>query len=295
MQPSRRFFLTGGRLFGSPWTQFVQRLGRSVKGQVEDISESGGPGQQARLVPTRREDVMHARALCAENRVKLALAGSHVARDEPVLWVDPAQLTGVEELSAGQVRLAPGTPAGELRERGLAPVDPAHDDTALAIWLAGLRDHEVDGLLNATGGLVSADVLLFDGQLDNLGLFGGQTQRPPLGLALRDIVSELFRLSQRPSMQVWREQTAWPARYRLDVLWREEPNLAHLLVGAGGTLAWLDTSTWQPMESEAAMPERRSRAPQGAAEVDFSAWVEVEVKRAFDPEWVLAPLALRAS
>ncbi len=295
MQPGRRFFLTGGRLFGGPWAQFVQRLDRMVKGRVEDQSVGDGQPPQARLSPARPEDVHHARALCAECRVRMALVGTAVAVDGSVLWVDPAPLRGLDALADQPIRMAPGTPAGELRERRLAEVDPADDDTPLAIWLANLPPAAVDRLLAAQGGLESADVLLFDGKSDTLGRFGAKTERAPLGLALRDVVSELFRLGQRPSMKSWREHPVWPARYRLDALWRDEPNLAHLLAGSAGTLAWLESTTWSLVQTPAALPRPQARPPQDAAEFDFAAWVEDEVKQAFDPETVLVALPRRGA
>jgi len=291
LQPSRRAFLTGGRLFGGPWGRFCHRLGRLVKGRFEDRTPGREDPGTGWLSPARREDVYHARALCAEMNVQLALAGSQAAVRGPALWVDPASLRALEALPGGIWRCEPGIPVGELRSRGLCPGAEGADDEPVILWLSRLRGRAAHRVVLGESGLEAAEVLLFDGQSDRLARFGAATQRAPLGAALRDVVSESFRLAQRADLQRWREAGAdWPARYRLDALWRDEPNLAHLLAGSQGTLAWVETLEWRmpaavAAEAAAALP---AATPGDAV---LTAWIEESVKQSFDPQDVLPRLA----
>ena len=51
MQPSRRAFLMGRRPVLTPWATFLQRLGLSCQGAVQDLGEMGGEGPRALLTP----------------------------------------------------------------------------------------------------------------------------------------------------------------------------------------------------------------------------------------------------
>ena len=73
MQPSRRAFLLGRRPVQTPWATFLQRLGLLCQGTLRDLGETAGEGPRALLTPSREGDVVHARALCAEYGVVLAL------------------------------------------------------------------------------------------------------------------------------------------------------------------------------------------------------------------------------
>src|SRR5690554_377457 len=100
----RRAFLTGRRQALTPWDAFCQRLQRTVAGSFFEFEpEEGQPGR-AQLIPKQAADMQHARALCAEYGVQLALDGVPFAarlNDRPVLWVSPGQTM------AGCQRLAP--------------------------------------------------------------------------------------------------------------------------------------------------------------------------------------------
>lgn len=290
LQPSRRAFLTGGRLFGGPWGRFCHRLGRLVKGRFEDRSQGRDDPGTGWLAPVRREDVYHARALCAEMNVQLALAGSEAVVRGPALWVHPAPLRALEAGEHGAWRCEPGTPLGELRTRGLCPGAEGSDDEPVILWLSRLRGGEAHRIIRGESGLEAAEVLLFDGQSDRLARFGAATRRAPLGAALRDVISESFRLAQRADLQRWRQaDAAWPARYRLDALWRDEPNLAHLLAGSQGTLAWAEILEWHPAEPVVA-DAPTELPPRTPADAVLTAWIEENVKQSFDPQDVLPRL-----
>lgn len=299
MQPSRRSFLTGGRLFGGPWPRFLHRLGRLVHGRVEELTTGRDQPEAAVLKPKREEDVHHARALCSEMGVVMGLYGTQAVASGSVLWIDPSELRSLQGNPQGGWQAGPGVTVGQLRELGVIPATAAgNDDLSVALWLATLQGPALQSMLGAEGGLESARVVLFDGQSDVLGRFGAATRREPLGLALRDIVSELFRYAQRPQLQPWRQARVWPARYRLDALWHEEPNLARLLAGSHGTLAWLEESCWLPIKevesSDVAAAEADATAEVlGADEASvrvLAAWVDEQVKLSFDPQGVLVRL-----
>ena len=297
MQPTRRSFLLGGRLFGGQWSRFLHRVSRVVQGRLDDLSDGRGTPPVARLTVRRPEDVQHARALCTEMGVQMGLWGTHAVATGPLLWVDPAGLRAFTLLPSGAWRADPGVPVAALQTQGLLPDDLAVDgEMAVACWLATLAGAELDRVVCAPTGLEAAQVLLFDGQSDRLDRFGAGTRREPLGLALRDIVSELFRYAQRPALQPWREHGFWPARYRLDALWQTEPNLAKLLAGSQGTLAWVEALEWSALPApwpdgadRAAMPPASNATDRATA-----VWLDEQVKLSFDPQSLLAQLPAAA-
>jgi hypothetical protein len=206
---------------------------------------------QAHWTPATAADVRQARALCAEHAVQLALAGSTVSTEgRPVLWVDPARLNGLTRVPGAveRWRAGPGVTLGELARAGLPQFADAAPDRTLADWFADRGAAVWPTGRGDLSGVHAADVLLADGVADTLGPFGADDGQPLRSAALQQLVPALFRLASGTEAQWCREQPEWPARYRLDALLPVAPatlNLARMLHGHGGTLAWLESLVLQ--------------------------------------------------
>lgn len=281
MQPSRRAFLMGGRRSaGGQWGRFYSRLSRVASGRVSDTTTAGTPG--ALLVAADPGDVQHARALCAELDVRLVLAGCRVAAQGPVLTVDVSALQGLTPDGEGNWRAEPGVKIAALRQRLPAACPGADCDISVGQWWLGPA-----GALSLAGlqasGVASAEITFADGAPESLGAFGVDS-RKVLSPAASRLVAGLFTLANQPEYLAWRSLPDWPAIYRLDVLWSVVPNLAWLLAGSRGTLAWLDTLIFEP-ERSTGQPAQPSAAPGGpATELDDA------VKQLFDSRGVFARL-----
>lgn len=239
MQPSRRAFLTVGRGLGTPWGRFSQRLALAVRGRVDDLSAGPDDAGLARLRLARDEDAHHALALCTECGVTLGMADAPVApASGPRLLLDPSRLNRLETVSPGRWRAEPGVTVAALRDGWPDACPGAPGELTLAQWLADPAWHRWPVAGTADSGLVHADVLLADGTSEAFGPFGADAQRPALSGAASRRVAELFSASRDPAFAAWREAGKWPAPYRLDALWADTPNLAHVLLGGAGTLAW---------------------------------------------------------
>lgn len=98
--------------------------------------------------------------------------------------------------------------------------------------------------------VVAIDALLADGVVERFGPFGTDARHPMSSARTADLVSRLFSIGRRERAEIER---AWPkmarraSGYNLDVFHPQSPrpytadgsvNLAHLLVGSEGTLAW---------------------------------------------------------
>jgi len=285
MQPSRRAFLFGRRVPRTPWDAFRQRLERAAPGRL--LASDASPGL-ARLTPARVEDVRHARALCSEYGVMMVLDGvrdtggdAHADAGRPVLRVDPSGLAGLAPgPRAGQWRAQPGCRLGELAQAGLAQFRDAPADTTLAVWLA--QAHAWASGATADSGVIGVDLLLSDGTAETLGPFGQSDLRPLRSATVQRLVPALFQLSSSPDAAACRAHPGWPCRYRLDALLPAPPaevNLAQLLLGHGGALAWVEevllaagapapAAPGEPPPADLAGPARR---------------LEVRIKDAFDP------------
>jgi hypothetical protein len=329
MQPSRRAFLFGRQRPRTPWEAFLQGLERGVQGRlrhdpkVPDI---------ATLTPVHREDVRHARALCAEFGVRLQLmdvaddtATAHLEAEPgvfapqrdptkaakvamgPVLIVDPRQLNTCSGGTSGQLFAEPGCRLGDLAAAGLPQFQHAPPDRTLAAWLAFGR-----GLLpggTAASGVVELDVLFSDGTTETLGPFGESDSRPLRSATVQRLIPFLFQLSVSADARACRAADIWPCRYRLDALQPAAPaevNLAHLLLGHRGELAWIESVLLAPVESvpcdpadgaEPPTPAHRhpanASAPAEGAVADLSAMarrLQMQIKDAFDArEMFLGP------
>ncbi|ANN79363.1 hypothetical protein [Bordetella flabilis] len=305
MQPSRRAFLMGRPAPRTPWQHFCERLRALCGGTLVPVAPgavstpAGAPGDgglasgplvvpQARWTPLGAGDVRQARALCVEHGVLLALHGlsgtQAAAACRPILWVDPSALNRVvsEPGPVPRWRADAGVTAGELAEVGLAQFAGVAPDTTLAAWYADRAAANWPSGRGDLSGIQSADILLADGVVDTLGPFGADDGAPLRSASLQALVPALFRLSSGPQAQWCREQEAWPAHYRLDALAPRAPatvNLAQLLHGHGGTLAWMEALVLQVPPSgaaaQAAMPPPLRPAQARA--------VDMRVKTLFDP------------
>lgn len=306
MQPSRRAFLFGRQTPRTPWDAFLQRLGREAQGRAQDLG--GTDVNRARLTPVDRDDVRQARALCAEYGVMLrprwpasassgddagVSATSHLARalgdieasdGRPVLEIDLSKLSTLTRVPQTDQWLAePGCRLKDLAAAGLPQFRDAPADWSLAAWLAIAQGWATG--VTAASGIVDVDVLLADGTAERLGAFGASGQQPLLSATVQRLVPALFQLSVSPDAVLCREGHDWPCRYRLDALLPTAPaevNLAHLLLGHRGELAWVESLTLMPGEGDIphTLPAAVPHSPQttGAARR-----LQMQMKQAFDP------------
>lgn len=265
MQPSRRAFLLGRRPVQPPWATFLQRLALMCQGVVCDQGETPGQGPRARLTPLREADVVHARALCAEYGVVLALDdadGPFAPVDGPLLWVDPGRLAGLARLTgpAPRWRAQSGVSLAALAQAGLRQFDGLPGAMTLAQWLAAPTAWPAGRC--ADSGVLAVDLLLADGVEETLGPFGADDVQPLRSATVQRLVPALFQLANGELAAACRVADSWRARYRLDALTPQAPagvNLAHLLAGHGGTLAWVQAMTLTVVAAHGGA-EPRSRA-----------------------------------
>ncbi|MBU4611244.1 FAD-binding protein [Achromobacter sp. GG226] len=266
MQPSRRAFLTAGRGLATAWGRFSQRLALVVRGRFEDLTESRDAPGLARLTLARDEDVHHARALCAECGVTLALEGAAMAPTEaPRLLLDPRRLDAITPQADGRWRVAPGATLGALREHWPEACPGAPSDLTVMHWLAepAWQGWATSGTPDS--GLMHADVLLADGTLEAFGPFGADARRPALSAAASRRVADLFSMAMDPAHAAWRDAPRWPARYRLDALWAESPNLSHLMLGGAGTLGWPVALVFARVSHAVMLPSAEALVPRTLA------------------------------
>jgi hypothetical protein len=321
MQPSRRAFLMGRPAPRTPWQHFCERLrtlcvGALVPAAPPVVSRRvgaprvGAPGDgdpasgaagvpQARWTPAGAADVRQARALCAEHGVLMALHGlsgtQALTAGRPILWVDPSGLNRVvaEPGPVPRWRADAGVTAGQLAALGLTQFAGVAPDMTLAAWYA---DRGAAGWPSGRGdlsGIHAADILLADGVADTLGPFGAQDGAPLRSASLQALVPALFRLASGPQAQWCREQEIWPAHYRLDALAPRAPatvNLAQVLHGHGGTLAWMEALMLHvPPPGAARATEPPPLRPAQARAVDM------RLKTLFDPGDLFPEIADPAS
>ena len=293
---SRRAFLMGRRTLRSPWENFCQHMRRAVEGTFYDFGEQDGVGS-ARLTTAQSSDAHRAREICAEHGVTMALDGIQHASaldDFPVLWVDPGRDMAEYKRIADDSPywfVQSGCMLGELEAAGLHQFRdlPAH--ITVAAWLAdrGLCDWRSGETYKS--GLEHASVMLADGTRATLGPFGEHNRKPLEGLTLQRLVPSLFEQSNLPAAQTCRKQEFWPARYRLDALLPASGhtvNLAHLLLGHGGDLGWVD---WVVLDERVDNEIEASYFPRFSTkhdEQDDETWiaasdVDAQVKYVFDP------------
>ncbi len=290
LSPSRRAFLAGRRAERSPWESFLARLRRAVQGQVHEFSTPSG---SARLIPTHMQDVYHARALCLEHGVTLALDSlPSPARleDTPVLWVEPGSaMARHERLGPQDPRwfVQPGCLIGELEQAGLPQFRNQAPHLTVAAWLADRRTCDWDCGDTASSGLVHALVLLADGTQANLGAFGVDNRKPLDNLRMQNMIPRLFDLGATPAAAGLCCDGLWNGRYRLDALrpsGGRAVNLAHLLLGHGGELGWVE---WLVFDERLGQPADRAHDSRyGVRPLPDAAGqsVDASVRALFDPD-----------
>lgn len=245
MHASRRAFLLGRRPVRTAWDELRARLSRVARGPLQDL----GP-RRARLAAHDAADVRQARALCAEYGAVLALAGTPRAlvpeghdAEPPLLVVEPAGLNTLVQAGQGW-RAGPGCLAGDLARVGLPQFADAPPGQTLASWLAASVAWPTG--LTAASGVREVEVLLADGSPETLGPFGQDDLRPLRTATAQRLIPALFQLAGNADAAACLAAPRWPGRYRLDALRPAAPhgvNLAHLLLGHGGTLAWIEGAT----------------------------------------------------
>lgn len=274
----RRAFLRGRRPPSSPWEVFCSRLRNSVAGTLTNL-EAGEDRQAARLLLQQPADVHHARRLCAEYGVCMALEGVSAAasHDGPVLWLRPGRdMAACRRLDPDGSRwfVQPGCLLGELEAAGMTCFAdlPAH--LTVAAWLADRSLCNWETGHTADSGVVHASALLADGTSVSLGAFGTDNRKALDSLCLQQLIPALFSLSGGDDARMCAEWRNWPARYRLDALVPAPGrtlNLSHLLLGHGGDLAWLE---WVVIDSELARPALGTQLPLELAGVGNDVFVD---------------------
>ena len=151
--------------------------------------------------------------------------------------------------------------------------------------MAGGASRLAGGTLRAVR-VLAADVVLADGVEETLGPFGESDERPLRSATLQRLVPALFQLSTGPDAAACAVGGAWAGRYRLDALRPQAPatvNLAHLLLGHGGTLAWVQEVllTAVPAAGEAAGGDA---PPLDDAAREAGRRLDARIKALFDPD-----------
>ena len=240
MQPSRRAFLLGRRPVQTPWARFIQRLTLLCQGPCATWARPARTARAAGWRPRARA-TWPTPGRCAPSTAWpwrwTARRGTAVG---PCLRVDPANLSGLARLAGdtprwrAQRRAAGG--AGASRPAAVRRPARRHD----AGRMAGGASRLAGGTLRAVRGPGGRRGAGRRGG-GNLGAFGESDERPLRSATLQRLVPALFQLSTGPDAAACAVGGAWASRYRLDALRRAPAtvNLAHLLLGHGGTLAWV--------------------------------------------------------
>lgn len=275
----RRAFLKGRRPPSSPWDHFCSRLRNAVAGTLTPL-DVGPDRQAARLLVQQPADVHHARRLCAEFGVCMALDGvpGSASHHGPVLWLRPGrELAACRRLEPGGSRwfVQPGCLLGELEAAGLTCFAdmPAH--LSVAAWLADRALCNWPTGRTSASGIVHASALLADGVSVSLGAFGTDNRKALDNLSLQKLIPALFTLSNSGDGHLCGERSLWPARYRLDALTPapgRNLNLSHLLLGHGGDLAWVE---WVVIDGDLADPAAGAEPPLELPGVDQLAEDEI--------------------
>ena len=289
---SRRAFLMGRRPPQTAWQAFGSRLAARVQGSFLQLDDAEGH-EQARLAPDSSADVHIALTLAAEYGITLGLDGVPLAAEPqgPTLWLAPGrQMARCERLEPGSPLwfVQPGCLLGELEAHGFAGLAHLPAGMSVGAWLADRRLHAWPAGRTALSGLRHCSVLLADNTQAALGPFGEANRNPLDSLRLQQLIPALFQLMSRPDTQALLQGEwpghEWPGRYRLDAL---QPaagdgiNLAHLMLGHGGDLAWVE---WLVLDENL----------QAGADPDDWCWpgegqswqaqdVDSQVKALFDP------------
>lgn len=294
---SRRAFFRGRRLPQTPWEQFCQRVRRTVANEFVDYRVEGTAGS-GRITVEDATDIHHVRALCREYGVAMCLEGLAMAsrpQDQPVVWVrlgkGMSRLARLDD-SSNRWFVQPGCTLADLREAGFKNLDHLPGQLTVAAWLADrtLSDYAIGGTVHS--GLEHVSLLLGDGQSVHLGPFAVDNTKPLDGLRLQQLVPALFRLASSAEARVCQDAEFWPARYRLDALMPVSgttQNLAHLCLGHGGDLGWIEWAVLDADTLDARAGQAACFSTEGVAQMgkkDASSMLDRQIKALFDPDAV---------
>jgi len=288
MQPSRRAFLLGRKTESvTPWSEFCLRLVRDCLGRVSHDAHT------ARLAPLGTDDIQRACRLCGQYGVRLALIDSAThteAPNQPVLWLDPTvALTRLEPIphTPGQWRAEAGVRAADLRAAGLPQFADTPDDMTLTHWLAGPASALCATRRTQEAGVMSLDVLLADGTLTTLGPFGAHATEPLRGTVVQRLVPQLFELARSSDAQLCLAHPQWLALARLDALHGDDANLAHLLLGHDGTLAWVHAAVLVAAPPPSGFEPATSTTPAPPGLRHAADRLDAAVKSLFDSQHIM--------
>ena len=294
---SRRSFLLGRQATADDrWAKFLSQLRRDCRGPVKLVTD-----YQAYLNPLQLDDVIQARRVCQTHDVILALDGLALSpkdQSKPVLWLQAGSAWGtVLPLGdTGLWRVDAGCPVAVAKAAGLLAADWPETMTNVAQWFAtafrgqslaqtGLSDH-----------LVRVDWMLPDGTIEVFGAFGTSDSQPLSSLAAQKVVPRLFELSTTPALNAT-DQTDrnkhWPLQYHLDALMNPAAvNLAHCLIGHGGSLGWLVAATFKHTQTPLQPIEISTPSPNHGKGLGLSERCELEraIKQIMDPDGVFMSL-----
>jgi hypothetical protein len=211
--------------------------------------------------------------------------------------IDPAALDDLQTLPGTPTRrwrAGPGCRLGQLTQAGLAQFAGAPRHQTLAEWLAGPAAAAWPLGRGGASGIHSVDALLADGTVEPFGPFGENDGQPLRTGTMQRLIPALFQLIQDDAVQEWRTQPIWPGRYRLDALLPTPPasiNLAHLLCGHGGTLAWIEHVVLFAV-SPVLTPREEAFDPKVLL---AAARLDAQVKTIFDPTGVFLAFTNRSA
>ena len=255
-------------------SRLAQRLRRTLRGDVLfDAFSRGRYATDASIyqvepvgvvVPADEADVIAAIELAHEMRVPMvprgggtsqcgqtvgeALVIDHSRHLNQVIAIDPGAMTAEVQPGIALDRLN-----AALKPHGLwFPVDVSTSAQATIGGMAGNNSCGSRSIAygNMVHNVLGIDAILADGTQEFFGPFGAGASRPSGSARTGALVSRLFEIAARERDEIAR---AWPkvmrrvGGYNLDVFHPQSerpytadgsPNLAHLLVGSEGTLAW---------------------------------------------------------
>lgn len=286
---SRRAFLLGRRTPPTSWGAFCARLSRTCSGNVHWHKDPDR--HQAWLVPAREADVLHAHALCREYGVKIALAeaSAEILSDgTPNLMIEAgaawASLTQVGDC-ATLWRADAGCSMARVQALGVTSAQSADPALNVAQWLACAASARWPTGQGMQSGIERVQIMLADGTVEVLGPFGADAVTPLRSLTVQKMVPRLFELAGSADAMLCAQAALWPARFRLDALMPAEGgevNLAWLMTGHGGSLAWV-----QAVWFRTTPPRSLVSQPSGSAEhvriAAVARELDRQLKACFDP------------
>ena len=297
MVNTRRSFLFGRRTPPTPWGQFCARLSRSCAGQVSWRQDGQA---QAMLTPAREQDYLHARALCSEFGVKMALWVEPIphAFPDPVLWVEPGRAWAraiPAEPTQQAWRVDAGYSMGQLQALGFSLAQDIDPSWSVAQWLASPLSSRWPVACGSQSGILRAEILMHDGSRETLGPFGASAVEPLRSITMQLMVPGLFQLLQHPFIEGLKVGQGNACGYRLDAMLEspyQEINLARLLAGHGASLAWLLAVWLHRGAGKSVSNTPISDMRRDAARQHEKAALDEQVKHLFDPHGIFMPVPL---